>query len=353
MSTAPARTPVTRTDHTSGTFHEARMVSVQQHIMEQQETHPDASGQFSWLLSGVIQATKIIAAKVRRAGLADILGSTGGQNVQGEVVQRLDVFANDLLINSLAYRGNAGILASEENEEPVVIHASSEYGKYIVLFDPLDGSSNIDVNVSIGTIFSILHRPPGDKTEIDPVAEILQPGTKQIGAGYVIYGPSTVLVYTTGSGVHMFTLEPSSGTYMLHREHVRMPEGGNIYSVNEANSATFPKPVQDYLAEVKASTTPAYTSRYVGSFVSDFHRTLLKGGIFMYPATTAAPNGKLRLMYECNPMALIAEQAGGMAVDGRGRILEIDPKTLHQRSPLFIGSKREVTAVMGHIAAGD
>lgn len=340
-------------DHTSGTFQETGMISVQQHIMEQQETHPDASGQFSWLLSGVIQATKIIAAKVRRAGLADILGSTGNQNIQGETVQRLDIFANDLMIKSLAYRGNAGILASEENDEPVIIHASPEYGKYIVLFDPLDGSSNIDVNVSIGTIFSILQRPAGDKTTLDPVAEILQPGTKQIAAGYVIYGPSTVLVYTTGSGVHMFTLEPSSGTYMLHREHVRMPEGGAIYSVNEANSTSFPVAVQNYLQEVKTSTSPTYTSRYVGSFVSDFHRTLLKGGIFMYPSTTMAPKGKLRLMYECNPMAFIAEQAGGMATDGRNRILDINPEALHQRAPLFIGSKREVTAAMAHIAAGD
>ena len=337
--------------HTSGLFQESFMVTLHQHIMEQQASQPGASGEFSWLLSGIIEATQIIAAKVRRAGLTDILGQTGGTNVHGETVQRLDIFANDLLIKCLAYRGNAGILASEENEEPLVIHASSDQGKYIVLFDPLDGSSNIDVNVSIGTIFSILERPPAGTVSNGPVAEILQPGTKQRAAGYVIYGPSTVLVYTTGQGVHMFTLEPSSGTFILHREHVRMPESGAICSVNESNFGAFPEPVQRYLLGVKASSSPVYTSRYVGSFVADFHRTLLKGGIFMYPQTAAAPKGKLRLMYECNPMAFISEQAGGLATDGQQRILDIVPETLHQRTPLFIGSKREVEGVLTCIAA--
>lgn len=330
-------------DHTSGMFEETRMMTVQQHIMEQQaRKHPTATGEFSWLLSGITQATKIIAAKVRRAGLVDILGDIGTKNVQGELVQMLDIFANDLLIKCLAYRGNVGILASEENEEPVVLADRGAEGKYIVLFDPLDGSSNIDVNISVGTIFSVLERRDTSFARRDSSEDILQAGHKQRAAGYVIYGSSTVLVYTTGQGVHLFTLDPSTGAYLLHRENLSMPEAGKIYSVNEANSTRFPPGVQEYLKHIKTSDDPVYTSRYVGSFVADFHRTLLKGGIFMYPQTTAAPSGKLRLMYECNPMAFIAEQAGGLASTGTGRVLDVVPESLHQRVPLFIGSKRQV-----------
>jgi fructose-1,6-bisphosphatase I len=330
---------------------EFSMVTIQQHIMEQQRHHPTATGEFSWLLSGITQATKIIAAKVRRAGLTDILGSTGVTNVQGEDAQKLDVFANEILIKCLGYRGNVGILASEENEEPVIVRDAGSGGRYIVLFDPLDGSSNIDVNISVGTIFSILERDstqePGRR---DSITDILQPGYRQRAAGYVIYGSSTVLVYTTGQGVHLFTLEPSTGAFILSRENLRMPEAGDIYSCNEANASSFPEGVQRYLGYLKKSDKQTYTSRYVGSLVADFHRTLLKGGIFLYPATKKAPKGKLRLMYECNPMAFIAEEAGGMATDGVRRIRDIEPTSLHERTPLFIGSRREVEEAMKFLA---
>lgn len=338
-----------KTQLTSGMFQETTMCTLQQHIMEQQSYHPTATGEFSWLLSGITQATKIIAAKVRRAGLADILGSTGSSNVQGEDVQKLDVFANDILAKCLGYRGCVGIIASEEEEHPKIIHEVGAAGRYIVLFDPLDGSSNIDVNISVGTIFSVLERPNTSFRTESSEADILQPGIKQRAAGYVIYGSSTVLVYTTGQGVHMFTLEPSTGAYLLSHESVQMPQSGNIYSVNEANFTTFPQAVQAYLRKIKTSPDKQYTSRYVGSLVADFHRTLLKGGIFMYPPTEKAPNGKLRLMYECNPMAFIAEQAGGMAWSDQERILEIVPTSLHQRTPLFIGSPAQVEEVLSFI----
>ena len=335
---------------TSGMFAETGMVTIQQHIMDQQSHHPRATGRFTWLLSGITQSTKIIAAKVRRAGLADILGKAGETNVQGEEQEKLDVFANDLLMQCLAYRGNVGILCSEENEEPVVLSETGSAGKYIVLFDPLDGSSNIDVNISVGTIFSVLERDdPGDDGD-GSIDDLLQAGVRQVAAGYVIYGSSTEFVYTAGRGVHKFTLEPSTGAYILARENLKIPESGNIYSVNEANFTTFQPEVQEYLRAVKTSTDPKFTSRYVGSFVADFHRTLLKGGIFMYPATASAPNGKLRLMYECNPMAFIVEQAGGMATDGRRRVLEIEPDALHARTPLYIGSPKQVEHAMSFLA---
>lgn len=328
---------------------EVGMVTLQQHIMEQQRYHPTASGEFSWLLSGITQATKIIAAKVRRAGLADITGSHGTTNVQGEDVQKLDVFADEVLIKCLGYRGNVGILASEEQEEPVLIENSGAAGRYVVLFDPLDGSSNIDVNNSVGTIFSVLERQHTGFGERDTLSDVLQSGVRQRAAGYVIYGSSTVLVYTTGQGVHMFTLEPSTGAYILSQEYMKIPETGNIYSVNESNFTSFPDSVQDYLRHIKTSDEIAYTSRYVGSLVADFHRTLLKGGIFLYPQTKSAPKGKLRLMYECNPMSFIVEQAGGMACTDTERVLDIVPQELHQRVPFFIGSKKQVEEAMSFV----
>ena len=334
------------TDQDPNNFAETRMVTLQQHIMDQQAYHPTATGEFSWLLSGITQATKIIAAKVRRAGLVDILGDTGTQNVQGETVQKLDAFANDILMKCLSYRGNVGILASEENENPVVLRDTGAAGRYIVLFDPLDGSSNIDVNISVGTIFSVLERQSFGFGPRDSTADVLQPGVKQRAAGYVIYGSSTVFVYTTGQGVHCFTLDPASGAYLLYQENLAMPECGNIYSVNEANYDLFDPEVHSYLKTVKNSSDPTYTSRYVGSLVADFHRTLLKGGIFMYPNTKKAPKGKLRLLYECSPMAFIAEQAGGLATDGQMRIMEKRPESLHERSPLYIGSKQQVEEAM-------
>lgn len=323
-------------------FPETSMVTLQQHIMGQQRYHPTATGEFSWLLSGLTQATKIISAKVRRAGLVDILGATGNENIQGEVVQKLDIFANEILMKCLSYRGNVGILASEENENPIILHDSGAAGRYIVLFDPLDGSSNIDCNMPIGTIFSVLERQNTGFGPRDSMADILQPGLKQRAAGYVIYGSSTILVYTTGQGVHMFTLDPASGAFLLSRENMKIPEDGLIYSVNESNYTRFDSDVQEYLVKIKKSEKPRYNSRYVGALVADFHRTLLKGGIFMYPSTSDAPKGKLRMLYECSPMAFLAEQAGGMATDGKQSILEKIPGALHERSPLFIGSKNQV-----------
>jgi len=317
-----------------------------QHIIEGQQAHPTATGEFSWLLSGITLATKIIESKVRRAGIVDVLGTTGKTNVQGEEVQKLDEVANEVITRCLGYRGNVGIVASEENDEPIVIKEAGPEAKYIVLFDPLDGSSNIDVNVSIGTIFSILQRRDDLEPADGPTPQVLQPGVHQVAAGYMVYGSSTVAAYTTGNGVHLFTLDPEIGAYVLTRENVRMPEDGKFYSVNEAYKATFPEGIQKYLDWAKSKEAGKYSLRYIGSLVADFHRTLLRGGVFLYPPTAKQPDGKLRLMYEANPLAFLAEQAGGAASDGRQRILEKQPKALHQRTPLIIGSKAEVDRVL-------
>lgn len=320
-------------------------VTAAQHIQnEQRRVHPNASGDFSWLLSGIVLASKMIAAQIRRAGLLDVLGEVGTTNVQGEVVQKLDLLANNALLSCLGNRGNVGVLASEENENPRVVLRDPHYGKYVVIFDPLDGSSNIDVNTGVGTIFSILRRDYDAPPTRDPMADVLQPGAKQLAAGYVLYGASTMLVYSTGAGVHGFTLDPSFGAYILTHSNMTMPESGPYYSVNEANSASFPRPYQKYLDHLRTGGAGrTYSSRYVGSLVADFHRTLLKGGVFLYPPTMHHPSGKLRLMYEANPMAFLAEQAGGMAIDGQRRILDIQPDSLHQRVSLVVGSKKEVT----------
>lgn len=323
-----------------------RLITIQQHIISQQRQHPTATGEFSWLLSGITLAACIIQAKVRRAGLLDILGEAGAENVHGESQQKLDVLANEIVERCLGFRGNVAILGSEECQEAkIVVDTDDDAGKYIVLFDPLDGSSNIDVNVSVGTIFSIFQRPRCGRV-VNANEEVLQPGDKQLAAGYVVYGSSTVLCYTTGNGVHMFTLEPSIGSFMLCAEHVRMPEKGNIYSVNEANSDAFPKGVQKWLKWAKTKEAGPYTSRYIGSLVADFHRNLLRGGVFLYPRTAKDVKGKLRLMYEANPIAFLAEQAGGMATDGTQDILSKQPESLHERTPLIVGSKREVTQIM-------
>ncbi len=323
------------------------IITVQSHIIEKQRKHPEATGQFSWLLSGITLATKIIESKVRRAGLLDILGAEGRINVQGEIVQKLDRIANETLLRTLGYRGNIGIMASEEDDEPHMVKDVSEEGRYIVLFDPLDGSSNIDVNVSVGTIFSVLRRKAGEWNRENPVVHLLQPGFEQVAAGYVVYGSSTVLTYTTGNGVHMFTLDPDIGAYVLCNEDVKMPDTGKMYSVNEAYLSTFPKGYQDYLQWAKGE---GYSLRYIGSFVADFHRTLLRGGVFLYPPTTKQPEGKLRLLYEANPMAFIAQQAGGAASDGTQAIMKRQPKALHERTPLIIGGKSEVDRVLGFLA---
>jgi fructose-1,6-bisphosphatase I len=323
-------------------------LTIQQHIMEEQRRrYPTASGEFSWLLSGITLATKMIAAQVRRAGLVDVLGSAERQNVQGETVQKLDVLANQALLHCLGRRGNVAIMASEEDEEPIVVPRDREQGKYVVVFDPLDGSSNIDVNVSVGTIFSILRREPDPTGARDPLTDVLQPGLRQIAAGYVVYGSATMLVYTAGNGVAGFTLDPSIGAYLITHDNIAMPEQGSVYSVNEANADTFPESYRRYLAALRAGALGrAYSSRYIGSLVADFHRTLLKGGIFLYPPTRQYPSGKLRLLYEANPIAFLAEQAGGLATDGKQRTLEVTPTDLHQRVPLLVGSKREMELLM-------
>jgi len=311
------------------------IVTVQQHILEQQEDKfPAARGNFSSLLSGMTLATKMIQAKIRRAGLVDILGSAGATNVQGETQQKLDVYANQAVLHCLGARESVAFLVSEENEQPVTIDRSAG-GKYIVVFDPLDGSSNIDVNVSVGTIFSILRRPEGTPGE----TAVLQAGWKQVAAGYVVYGSSTIFVYTAGQGVFGFTLEPEIGAFVLTFANMKMPAQGNTYSVNEANADTFPESYRTYLGHLRSR---GYGSRYIGSLVADFHRTLLKGGVFLYPPTKKNPNGKLRLLYEANPLAFIAEQAGGYATSGTTRIMDIEPLTIHERTPFIIGSRTEV-----------
>jgi len=321
------------------------ITTVQQHILQQQQQISDASGTFSWLLSGITLATKMVEARIRTAGLSDALGAFGATNVQGEQQQKLDVYANQALLHCLGLRDSVAALVSEEDEEPVTFDRSVDTGKYIIVFDPLDGSSNIDVNVNVGTIFSVLRRQTSHGSNLD--ASILRPGRGQVAAGYVVYGPSTVLVYTTGHGVHAFTLDPTIGAFVLTNEHMKMPDQGSYYSVNEANAATWPDKYREYVGKLRSGALGRqYSSRYIGSLVADFHRTLLKGGVFLYPPTKDQPGGKLRLMYEANPLAFIAEQAGGMASSGNGRILDIQPETIHQRTPLMVGSRREMETLL-------
>lgn len=318
------------------------ILTLQQHILQEQKRFPGASGEFSWLLSGITLATKMIQAQVRRAGLTDILGAAGETNVQGELQQKLDVYADEVLMHCLGVRESIGVLASEENEHPVILRHGSPNANYAVVFDPLDGSSNIDVNVAVGTTFSVMKRPNGNAAS-DPDAWLLQPGTQQVAAGYVVYGSSTVLVYSVGNGAHGFTLDPAIGAYVLSHENIRMPKVGKYYSVNEGNRDSFPPAYNMLIDRLRKGTLGhAYSSRYIGSLVPDFHRTLLKGGIFLYPPTADHPQGKLRLLYEANPIAFIAEQAGGIASNGQTRILDTQPESIHQRTPLIVGSEREM-----------
>jgi fructose-1,6-bisphosphatase I len=285
----------------------------------------------------------LIQAQVRRAALVGILGAFGKTNVQGEVQQKLDVFANETLIKYFSLRESIGIIASEENEHPIAVRHSSPKAQYAIVFDPLDGSSNIDVAVTIGTTFSIFRRP-ADSNDTDPLSWVLQPGKKQIAAGYVLYGSSTVLVYSVGNGVHSFTLDPEIGSYILTHENIRMPEQGSYYSMNEAYCDKFPEVYCHYVQRLKGGGFGrSYSSRFVGSLVADFHRTLLRGGIFLYPASSDNPKGRLRLLYEANPIAFLAEQAGGIATNGRQRILDVEPVDIHQRTPLFVGGQVEMT----------
>ncbi|QWA10246.1 class 1 fructose-bisphosphatase [Sodalis ligni] len=321
------------------------MKTLGEFIVEKQHEFPHATGELTALLSAIKLGAKIIHRDINTAGLVDILGTSGVSNVQGEVQMKLDLFANEKLKAALKARGQVAGIASEEEDEIVIFDGGrSSSGKYVVLMDPLDGSSNIDVNVSVGTIFSIYRRISPIGTPITE-ADFLQPGNKQVAAGYVVYGSSTMLVYTTGCGVHAFTYDPSIGVFCLSHESVRFPATGNMYSINEGNYIKFPNGVKKYIKycqEMDPATHRPYTSRYIGSLVSDFHRNLLKGGIYLYPSTATYPEGKLRLLYECNPMAFLAEQAGGKASDGKNRILDITPEKLHQRAPFFVGTESMV-----------
>ncbi len=322
--------------------------TITEHLLKQQRSHPQATGSLTHLLSELIVAAKVISREVNKAGLVDILGATGDVNIQGEQVQKLDIFAHRIITERMQHVGQLCCIASEEYADLIDIPPNFPKGDYILLMDPLDGSSNIDVNVSIGTIFSILKRQSSGSNVDYQLSDALQPGYRQVAAGYFVYGSSTILVYTTGTGVHGFTLIPSVGEFLLSHEDIKIPERGNIYSVNESNYAYWDNNTRDlvnYFKTMDAETKRPYTSRYVGSLVADFHRNLLKGGIFMYPADTKdpkKPKGKLRLMVEANPMAMIVEQAGGYASDGHGPVLEVEPQSLHQRTPLFIGSKQDV-----------
>ena len=307
-------------------------------LLQEQRKCPESSGSFTSLFSDIVVAAKLISRAVNKAELIDILGATGGKNVQGEEVQKLDEFANSAMLHTMEHSSFVLGMASEEMDGIVKMGGPYSRGNYLILFDPLDGSSNIDVNISVGTIFSILKTPNGH----DAVTEkdFLRPGVEQVCAGYVLYGSSTMFVYTTGNGVHGFTLDPSVGEFLLSHESIRIPEKGKIYSINEGNSAHWFDGTTRYIQRLKSNS--GYSARYVGSLVSDFHRNLLKGGVFLYPADKKLKKGKLRLLYEANPLSFIVEQAGGMSSTGDKRVMEIVPEELHQRVSLIIGSKADV-----------
>jgi fructose-1,6-bisphosphatase I len=309
-------------------------------LLQEQRKIPGSKGRFTSLFADLAVAAKLISREVNKAGILDILGAAGFENIQGEEVQKLDVFANEAITQTMQYGGHLAAMASEETEEIIKIDPKKyPRGKYLLLFDPLDGSSNIDVNISVGTIFSVLRCEDEDNVT---TADFLKPGIKQVAAGYTLYGSSTMFVYSTGHGVHGFTLDPSVGEFLLSYEDIRIPERGNIYSVNEANSALWYEGTSRYIQKLKEKDGQNYKARYVGSLVSDFHRNLLKGGVFLYPGDKKAKEGKLRLLYEANPLAFLAEQAGGAASTGDTRILDVVPTAIHQRIPLIIGSKADV-----------
>lgn len=327
--------------------------TLDRHILERQRRTPEATGDFTGLFQSIALAGRMIASRVHKAGLSDVLGRAGGQNVQGETVQKLDVLANQILVRCVEAGGHVCVMASEENEDIIPIADGFPAGKYVLMFDPLDGSSNIDVCMSIGTIFSVHRRVT--KTGPGSAKDCLQRGTEQVAAGYILYGSSTVLVYTTGDGVHGFTLDPLVGEFFLSHENIRIPERGSMYSINEGNSMRWSSELREWAAWIKSEEAPGgkpYSHRYIGTLVADFHRTLIKGGIFGYPADVKNPQGKLRLLYECSPVAFIAEAAGGAASTGADRVLEIEPETLHQRVPFFVGSRRDVEDLERFLARG-
>jgi fructose-1,6-bisphosphatase I len=321
------------------------ITTLQAHILAEEKRNPGATGTLSWILSALSISAKMIASQVRRARLEDVLGSVGNENIQGEQQQKLDVIANEILLGTLGGREGVAIVASEENEEPVILR--EDHGgerRYCVLFDPLDGSSNLDVCGGVGTIFSILRH---DRRAINVSNSILQPGTEQVAAGYILYGSSTVFTLTVGTGVHMFVLDPAIGAFLRVETNLRIPTAGKSYSLNEGNRPGFPEGYRAYLDWAQHN---GYSARYAGAMVADVHRILLKGGVFMYPPTEKAPNGKLRLMYEANPMAFLVEQAGGKALSGPGeRTLEVRPGDIHERVPVILGSPDEVDHVIRHL----
>jgi fructose-1,6-bisphosphatase I len=331
------------------------VVTIERFIIEQERLHPEATGELSGILYDIGLAAKMITNKVRRAGLADILGATDHENVQGEIVQKLDVFANETIIKAMDHTGRLCAMASEE--EPGIIQIPEHFrcGKYVLLFDPLDGSSNIDVNVPVGTIFSVMRKiTRGARGEME---DMLQPGRRQVAAGYVLYGSSTMLVYTTGQGAHGFTYDPSIGEFLLSHPNIRIPNEGRYLSVNDGYERLWDDPTRQLMRRYRGleGDRRGLNVRYVGSLVADFHRNLLGGGVFAYPANAKAPKGKLRLLYEANPLAFVVEQAGGAACDGVQRILDIHPTELHQRTPLYIGSKSEVELaqeILGGVPTG-
>ena len=318
------------------------VVTIERYIIEQERLFPEATGELSGILYDIALAAKMISSKVRRAGLVDILGALDSQNVQGEIQQKLDVFANEIIIKAMDHTGRLAAMASEEEPDIIPIPDQFKCGKYVLLFDPLDGSSNIDVNVPVGTIFSVLRKiTRGAHGNLE---DMLQPGRRQVAAGYVIYGSSTMLVYTTGQGAHGFTLDPQIGEFLLSHPDIMIPTTGRYLSVNDSYERLWSEDVRALMRRYRGldGERTAMSVRYVGSLVADFHRNLLGGGLFAYPSNEKSPDGKLRLLYEANPLAFIVEQAGGAAFDGRQRILDITPTDLHQRTPLYIGSKGDV-----------
>ncbi len=322
-------------------------MTLPRHILETQKSFPHATGELSALLHELSLAAKVISLQVNKAGLVDILGFSGHNNVHGEQVKKLDMYAHDMLIRAMDHGGHLCVMASEEEEDIIHIPKHKTIGKYALIFDPLDGSSNIDANVSIGTIFSVYRRISPDGTP-GTLEDCLQPGFKQVAAGYIVYGSSTILVYTTGDKVYGFTLDPAFGEFILSHDDIKLSKKAKIYSINEGNYKYWPEGLKKYIKYLQDADNrrgKPYTSRYIGSMVADIHRNMLYGGIFMYPADKRSPYGKLRLMYECNPMAMIIEAAGGLATDGRNRILDITPSSLHQRTPIYIGNREEVEMV--------
>ena len=320
-----------------------QIITIEHHIVDGERAHPGATGALSSILRELSLAFKIIYREVSRAGLVNILGLAGRENVHGEQVKKLDEFADERIVQTLSQSGYLCVMASEEHEEPIPIREGHTLGKYVVLFDPLDGSSNIDINAPIGSIFAIYRRMTASGA--GALSDCLQPGYKQVAAGYAVYGSSTMLVYTTGDGVHGFTLDPTIGEFVLSHENMRIPRRGKTYSVNEGNVNLWQDGIRDFVKHLQQedrSTGRPYSGRYIGAMIADIHRTLLTGGIFMYPADRKNTNGKLRLLYEANPMAFIIEQAGGRASNGSQRILDVQPVTLHQRTPVLLGSEEDV-----------